>query len=204
MSEPLPSVGGMAGRTAWVRRLETPLRSFLRTEAGSAAFLLAASLAALAWANVDARSYESVWQTPVSISVGSAGISLGLREWVNAGLMTFFFFIVGLEARREFDLGELRDRRRLVLPLAAGVGGMVVPIAIYFAANGGGSAAHGWGTAMSTDTAFALGMLSLAAAKLPVRMHAYLLTVAVVDDFVALAAIGVFYSTNVAFMPLLV
>src|SRR5919202_3080638 len=99
------------GRTAWARNLETPLREFLRTEIGSAAVLLGATLAALAWVNADASSYERVWHTQLSIRVGGSGISQDLREWVNTGLMTFFFFVVGLEARREFDLGELRERR---------------------------------------------------------------------------------------------
>ncbi|MCO5973155.1 Na+/H+ antiporter NhaA [Actinoallomurus soli] len=192
-----------SGRTAWVWNLKTPLREFLRTETGSAMVLLAATIVALVWANVDPSSYERLWHAALSIRVGGSGLSLDLRTWVNSGLMTFFFFVVGLEARREFDMGELRDRRRLVLPLVAGVGGMIVPIAIYLAANGGGPAAHGWGVAMSTDTAFALGMLSLAAAKLPARMHAFLLTVTVVDDFVALAVIGVFYSEAVRLSALL-
>ena len=108
------------GRTAWVRNLESPLRSFLRTETGSAAVLLAAAVAAVAWANVDAASYERVWDTTLSIRVGHTGVSHDLRYWLNSGLMTLFFFVVGLEARREFDIGELRDRRRVTLPLAAG------------------------------------------------------------------------------------
>jgi Na+/H+ antiporter NhaA len=193
----------LSGRTVWAWKLKTPLREFLRTETGSAVVLLAATIVALVWANADPGSYERAWHTVLSVRVGGSGVSLDLRTWVNSGLMTFFFLVVGLEARREFDMGELRDRRRLVLPLISGVGGMLVPIGIYLAANGGGPAAHGWGTAMSTDTAFALGMLSLAAAKLPARMHAYLLTVTVVDDFVALAVIGVFYSEHVALRPLL-
>jgi hypothetical protein len=97
-------------RTAWTRSIETPLRHFLRTETGGAAFLLAAAAAALIWVNVDASSYERLWTAHASLQVGSHGIDLTLREWVNSGLMTFFFFVVGLEARREFDLGELRDR----------------------------------------------------------------------------------------------
>src|SRR6266487_4340360 len=140
-----------SGRTAWVRNLETPLRSFLRTETGSAAVLLAAAVAALVWANVDAGSYERVWRTTLSIRIGHTALSHDLRYWLNNGLMTFFFFVVGLEARREFDMGELRERRRLALPLAAGLGGMVLPVAIYLAANAGRSSAHGWGIAMSTD-----------------------------------------------------
>src|SRR5436309_11727598 len=99
-----------SARTAWARNLETPLRSFLRTETGSAAVLLAAAVAALVWVNVDASSYQRVWHTVVSIRVGGSGVSEDLRYWLNSGLMTFFFFVVGLEARREFDMGELRDR----------------------------------------------------------------------------------------------
>jgi Na+/H+ antiporter NhaA len=144
-----------------------PLRAFLRTESGSAAVLLAATLTALAWANIHVASYEWVWRTPLSIRLGGFGLSQTLRDWVNSGLMTLFFFVIGLEARREFDLGELRERRRVILPLVAGIGGMVVPVAIYLAANAGRPSAHGWGVAMSTDTAFALGALALAGRRLP-------------------------------------
>ena len=112
-----------SGRTAWARSLQTPLREFLRTETGGAAVLLAAAVAALVWVNVDASSYDSLWSTMLSIDVGGAGVALDLRDWVNSGLMTFFFFVVGLEARREFDLGELRERRRFALPLLAALGG---------------------------------------------------------------------------------
>ena len=112
MSEQESAAGRFSGRTAWARSLETPLRTFLRTESGSAAFLLAATVLALLWVNVDASSYARVWHTQLTIRVGGSGVSLDLVQWVNAGLMTFFFFVVGLEARREFDLGELRERRR--------------------------------------------------------------------------------------------
>ncbi len=192
-----------SGRTAWARSLETPLRSFLRTETGSAAVLLGATLAALAWVNIDSSSYERVWQATLSIRIGGSGISEELRYWLNSGLMTFFFFVVGLEARREFDMGELRERRRLALPLAAGLGGMVVPIAIFLAVNGGRPSAHGWGVAMSTDTAFALGMLALVGPRFPDRLRAFMLTVAVVDDVFALIVIATVYSDHVALWPLL-
>ena len=107
-------------QTAWARSLETPLRGFLRTEIGSAAFLLAATLVALAWVNIDSGSYERVWRTQLSIHVGGSSVALDLRHWVNNGLMTLFFFVIGLEARREFDMGELRQRRRIALPVLAG------------------------------------------------------------------------------------
>src|SRR5947209_13713871 len=192
------------GRTAWTRNLQSPLRAFLRTETGSAAVLLAGVVAALIWANADLASYERVWHTTLSIRIGSAGVSQNLRGWIDTGLMAFFFFVIGLEARREFDLGELRERRRVALPLLAGVGGMAVPIAIYLAINAGQGSTHGWGAAMSTDTAFALGLLALVGPGFPDRLRAYLLTVAVVDDIVALLVIAIAYSGSVSVTPLLI
>jgi Na+/H+ antiporter NhaA len=191
-----------SGRTAWARNLETPLRSFLRTQIGSAAVLLAATVAALVWVNVDASSYASLWETTLSLRLGDWGITQDLRGWLNTGLMTFFFLVVGLEARREFDMGELRERRRLALPLAAGLGGMLVPVAIFLALNAGSSSAAGWGAAMSTDTAFALGLLALLGPRFPDRLRAFMLTVAVVDDVVALGVIAFVYSEHVALTAL--
>jgi Na+/H+ antiporter NhaA len=166
--------------------------------------LLAAAVAALVWVNVDTSSYESLWGTTLSIDVAGAGVALDLRHWVNSGLMTFFFFVVGLEARREFDLGELRERRRFALPLLAGVGGMALAVAIYLAFNMGGSSARGWGIAMSTDTAFALGLLALVGPRFPDRLRAFMLTVVVVDDIVALVVIATFYTAHVNISALLV
>jgi Na+/H+ antiporter NhaA len=197
MTESAASAAPWSARTAWVRNPEAPLRTFLRTETGSAAVLLVAAVAALAWVNIDSSSYEAVWRTVLSISLGDRGVSLDLREWVNAGLMTFFFFVVGLEARREFDMGELRDRQQVVVPLLAGIGGMLVPIAIYLGLNADRPSAHGWGTAMATDTAFALGMLALVGPRMSERLRAFLLTVAVVDDVVALCVIAVVYSERI-------
>jgi Na+/H+ antiporter NhaA len=194
-----------SGRTAWVRNLETPLRTFLRTETGSAAVLLAAVVAALVWANADMSSYAHVWErTTFSIRLGGASISHSLRYWLNSGLMTLFFFVIGLEARREFDLGELRERRRAALPVAAGVGGTIVPILIFLAFNAGRSSAHGWGAAMSTDTAFALGMLALVGRRFPFRLRAFMLTFSVVDDVIALAVIATAYATSIHAWPLVV
>ncbi len=202
MADTSATAAPLSGRTAWTRSLQTPLRSFLRTEAGSAAVLLAAAATALVWANAGPASYERVWTTTLSLRIGGADLSQDLRGWVDTGLMSFFFFVVGLEARREFDLGELRERRRVALPLLAGSGGMAVPVAIYLALNAGRPSAHGWGTAMSTDTAFALGLLALVGAGFPDRLRAYLLTLAVVDDLVALLVIAVAYSGPVSLPPL--
>jgi Na+/H+ antiporter NhaA len=194
--EAVESSRRLSGRTAWARNLEAPLRDFLRTQTGSAAILASGAVLALVWMNIDPGSYERVWSTVLSIRIGSGGISQDLRQWVNDGLMTFFFFVVGLEARREFDLGELRDRRRLALPLLAGLGGMAIPVAIYLLINAG-DGRGGWGVAMSTDTAFALGMLAIVGRRFPNSLRAFLLTVAVVDDLVALVVIAIVFTTTV-------
>jgi Na+/H+ antiporter NhaA len=193
-----------SGKTAWARNLQTPLRAFLRTETGGAAVLLAAAAAALVWVNVDASSYDSLWHTKLAIRIGDAGVTLDLRGWVNSGLMTFFFFVVGLEARREWDLGELRERRRSALPLLAGLGGMAVAVSIYLAFNSGRPSAHGWGIAMSTDTAFALGLLALLGRRFPDRLRAFMLTLLVVDDVASLLVIATVYTEKLKVAPLLV
>jgi Na+/H+ antiporter NhaA len=210
VSTPSEAVAGEAsdsrftGRTAWSRSLATPLRTFLRTETGSAALLVVAAFAALVWTNVDAASYERVWTTVFTVRLGSWSLSQDLRGWVNDGSMTFFFFVVGLEARREFDMGELRERRRVTLPVCAGLGGMAVAAAIFLAFNAGHSSAHGWGAAISTDTAFALGMLAIAGPRNLDRLRAFMLTVVVVDDLVALVLIATVYASSIAVVPLLV
>jgi Na+/H+ antiporter NhaA len=196
--------GRFSGRTAWARNLGAPLRDFLRTETSGAVVLLLATIAALVWANSPwPHSYESVWTTRLSVRLGDSGISMDLRHWVNEGLMTFFFLVVGLEARRELDMGQLRERRRVAVPVVAALGGMAVPVGIYLAFNGGGHAAHGWGAAMSTDTAFALGVLALVAPG-GTRLRVRLLTLAIFDDLVALIVIAVAYSNSISIVPLLV
>jgi Na+/H+ antiporter NhaA len=191
-------------RSAWARNLAAPVRDFLSTESAGAMALLGAAIAALLWANSPwSDTYESFWNTKLSIQVGSEGISMDLQHWVNEGLMTFFFLVVGLEARREFDVGSLRERRRLVLPLMAAVGGMALPVLIYLALNAGSSGAHGWGAAMSTDTAFALGVLALVAPG-ATRLRVRLLTVWVFDDLLALLVIATVYSDHVDMVALAV
>jgi Na+/H+ antiporter NhaA len=191
-------------RTAWARNLAAPVRDFLSTEAGGAVALLAAALAALVWANSPwSDSYDSFWTTRLSIRIGGEGISMELRHWVSEGLMTFFFLVVGLEARRELDLGGLRERRRLTLPVFAAVGGMGVAVLIYLAFNAGGDGADGWAAAMSTDTAFALGVLALVA-RGATRLRVRLLTLVVIDDLVALLVIATVYTEEVDAVALVV
>ena len=192
------------GRTAWARNLAAPVRTFLATETGGAVVMLGAAIAALVWANVAGGSYASVWGTRLAIRIGSAGIGIDLRHWVNEGLMTLFFVVVGLEAKRQLDLGELRERRRLAIPVVAAIGGITVPILIYLAFNAGRAGGHGWGAAMSTDTAFALAAVALVTPRTATRIRVFLLTVAVVDDLAGLVVIAIVYTSHVSFPALAV
>ena len=191
-------------RTAWARNLAAPVRDFLSTESAGAAALLIAAVAALVWANSPwSGSYEDVWTAELSIQLGGDGISHTLRDWINEGLMTFYFLVVGLEAKRELDLGGLRERRRIVIAGAAAVGGMGLAVALYLLVNAGGDGAGGWGAAMSTDTAFALGALGLVA-RGATRLRLRLLTITVIDDLIALVVIATAYTEAVEVVPLIV
>lgn len=192
------------GRTAWARNLATPVRDFLGTETGSALVLVGAVLAALIWANVSIGSYDELWETHLSIQVGSHGISNTLQEWVNQGLMALFFLVVGLEAKREIDLGELREHNRLWYPALAALGGIGGAVGIYLLFNAGGPGGGGWGVAMSTDTALALGVLALVAPTGSTRLRVFLLTLVVFDDLAALAIIVIAYTDSIDLAALLV
>jgi Na+/H+ antiporter NhaA len=189
------------GRTLWHNK--TALREFLRTETGSASVLAGATVAALVWANASLSSYDRFWGTRLAVSVGRWGLAMDVHEFVNSGLMTLFFLVVGLEARREFDVGELRVRSRLALPVLIGLGGMIFPIGIYLIANAGRPTVHAWGAAMATDTAFALGALALVGRRLPDRVRTYLLTFSVVDDLAGIVIIAIVYSGQIRIGPLL-
>ncbi|WP_043634415.1 Na+/H+ antiporter NhaA [Nonomuraea candida] len=180
------------------------LRTFLRTEAGSTSVLLAATAAALLWANSPwGDTYEAFWHTPMGISFGDAQFSLDLRHWVNDGLMTVFFFLIGLEISYEVRLGQLRDRRLIAVPAVAAFGGMLVPAGVYLLLNWGGPGAGGWGVPIATDTAFVLGLLAVVGARCPDPLRAFLLTLAIVDDVLAIMIIALFYTASLSVPALL-
>lgn len=178
---------------------------YLQTEAGGAVLLLLATVVALLWANSPwSDSYEHVWQTPLSLELGERVLSESLRHWVNDLLMALFFLLVGLEIARELSMGEYRDRRAVTAPALAALGGLVLPAALFFAVVGtSGEAARGWGTAISTDTAFALGVLALVGPRCPNRLRVFLLALAIVDDIAAIGVIAVFYTDDLQLVPLL-
>jgi Na+/H+ antiporter NhaA len=192
------------GRTSWARGMAAALRDYLRTEVGSAVVLVAAAVVALAWANLPGGRYETVWTTSLSIHLGDWAITEDLRHWVNDGLMTFFFFVVGLEVRRELDMGEFRERRRVAVPVIAALGGMTIPALIYLAINAGGPNARAWGVAMPTDTALTLGVLTLVGPRFPERLRVFVLTLVVVDDIASLLVIAVAYTERLKLLATIV
>jgi Na+/H+ antiporter NhaA len=195
----------VAGQTRWRNRPIAPLREFIATQNASAIVLLAATFVALVWANSPwDSSYERVWGTELSLRLGDAELSLDLRHWINDGLMAFFFFVAGLEIRREFDLGELRERRRVATPVLAAIGGVTAPALIYLAFNAGHPSARGWGIAMGTDTAFALGVLAIVGRRTAPRIRIFLLTLVIVDDIAALTVIAVAYTDDLSLPALAV
>jgi Na+:H+ antiporter, NhaA family len=180
------------------RYLARPVREFLDTEAAGGIVLLMATLAAIIWANSPvAGSYERLWTTEFSLRVGPFGFTEDLRHVVNDGLMTVFFFVVGLEIKRELVAGELNDARRALLPAICALGGMVVPALIYLALNAGGDASSGWGIPMATDIAFAVGVLALVGPRCPPTMKVLLLSIAIVDDIGAIIVIAFFYTNQI-------
>lgn len=181
------------------------LRQFIHTESGSAGLLVVAAVLALAWANSPwSQAYVDLWQTDVTFRAGGSALSMNLHHWINDGLMVVFFFVIGLEVRKEFAIGELTDRSRLVVPLVAGTAGMVVPVAIFLALNSSGQSAHGWGAVIGTDTAFLLGVMALVGPATSSQLRIFLLTLTVIDDIVAVSVIGVVYSDDVDVTALVV
>jgi Na+/H+ antiporter NhaA len=175
------------------------------TENIAAALLLASTVAAILWANSPwAESYSAFWSTPVGLSFGDLHTELTVKEIVNDGLMTFFFFIVGLEVTAEFTIGELTDRARAAVPVVAAIAGLTLPAVIFLLFNPSGENAQAWGVVISTDTAFLVGALAIIGPKYPARLRIFLLTLAIVDDVGALGAIALFYSEHIRVVPLII
>jgi Na+:H+ antiporter, NhaA family len=182
-----------------------PLERFLRIEAASGILLLVAAAVALTWANSPwARSYVQLWHTPLGIRVGTFTFARTLEWFVNDGLMVIFFFVVGLEIRRELHHGELSEWRRAALPAVAALGGMVAPAGLYLLFAGARETRSGWGVPMATDIAFAVGILTLLGKRVPASLRVLLLALAVIDDLGAILVIAIFYSSGVVMSGLLV
>jgi NhaA family Na+:H+ antiporter len=180
-------------------RTTSAFREFFRTEAAGGALLVACACAALVVANSGwADAYHHLLTTPIAVAAGEHGISLTVHQWINDGLMAVFFLLVGLEIKREALAGELASPRQAALPIAAAIGGMVVPASIYFLTNGGGLESRGWAIPMATDIAFALGVLTLVAPRAPSGLKIFLAALAIVDDMGAVLVIALFYTGAIA------
>ena len=200
-----PARSWISSDRAVPRLLVRPLREFLDTEVAGAVVLLAAALIALVWANSPlGDTYESLWRTKVTIGVGRLGLVEDLRHWVNDGLMAVFFFVVGLEIKRELVEGELSTAKAAAMPVIAAAGGMAVPAVLYLVLTPTGVAGHGWGIPMATDIAFALGVLALCGPRIPSSLRVFLLSLAIVDDVGAIVVIALVYTPelDVAFIAL--
>ena len=202
MAEPLDSPR-RTGEWLITRYVVKPTTDFMRIEAAGGIVLVLAAVAALIWANAFGDSYSDFWHTEIVFDLGILTLSEDLHGWVNDALMAVFFFVVGLEIKREAVHGELRDRRQAALPIFAALGGMVLPASLYAAFNAGGPGGAGWGIPVATDIAFALGVLSLLGNRVPIQLKVFLLTLAVADDVGGILIIAVFYADDVSLLWLL-
>jgi NhaA family Na+:H+ antiporter len=188
-----------------IDRILSPFQEFFQREASSGILLIIATLAALGWANSAwAESYQALWHTNISFNFGSFSLSKDLLHWINDGLMAVFFFVVGLEIKREVMVGELASPRRAMLPIVAAIGGMAIPAGIFLLFNPRGPAQAGWGIPMATDIAFALGVLSLLGKRVPLSLKVFLTAVAIVDDLGAVLVIALFYTSKIVWLSLLI
>jgi len=195
---PLSPLTWLGGDRRLARRVGRPVRNFLRIEAAGGILLLIATITALVWANSPwSDSYHDLLETHITIHVGDLiHLDESVLHWINDALMAIFFFVVGLEIKRELVVGELRDPRAAALPAIAAIGGMVVPAGLYIAFNSSGAGFDGWGIPMATDIAFAVGVVSLLGNRVPSAMKVFLLTLAIVDDIGAIAVIAIFYTDD--------
>jgi Na+:H+ antiporter, NhaA family len=199
-----PAVPRYADPSTRIGRVFSPFREFTRTEVSGGILLFIATLIALVWANSPwGDSYGDFWHTTLTIGVGGSGLTKSLAHWINDGLMVIFFFVVGLEIKREVMVGELATRSQAALPIAAAAGGAIVPALIYYALNAGGAGAHGWGVPMATDIAFALGVMAILGDRIPLSLRIFVTALAIVDDLIAVLVIALFYTEQIELMYLL-
>jgi NhaA family Na+:H+ antiporter len=178
-----------------IDRTLQPFRDFFDTEAAGGILLITATAVALAWANSPwSAHYDDLWHSTLTVRLGGYGLSKDLSHWINDGLMAIFFFVVGLEIKREVMVGELASVRRAALPIAAAVGGAIVPALIYLGLNSGSDGARGWGVPMATDIAFVLGILALLGDRVPLGLKVFLTALAIVDDIIAVLVVALFYT----------
>ncbi len=181
-----------------VRRIVLPFQEFVQAESTSGIVLMACAVTALVWANSPWRdSYFHLWETTVVVGAGPFRLVQSLHHWINDGLMAVFFFLVGLEIKREVLVGELASPRNAALPIAGAIGGMLVPAAVFLVFNAGTEAAGGWGIPMATDIAFALGVLALLGDRVPAQLRVFLAALAIVDDLGAVMVIALFYTAGI-------
>jgi NhaA family Na+:H+ antiporter len=186
-----------------IERILRPFQAFTERETSSGLVLLGCAVIALAWANSPwSASYEHLWEQPIAIGHPRFGLTMSLHHWINDGLMAIFFFVVGLEIKRELLIGELSTRQTAALPIAGALGGMIVPALIYTAFNAGTDGARGWGIPMATDIAFALGALALLGPRVPTVLKVFLAALAIADDLGAVVVIALFYTADLS-MPAL-
>jgi len=186
-----------------IQPMMEPFQKFIHAQSTGGVLLLAATVAAMLWANSPwAESYAAFWNTPVSLVVGSHALTETLLEWINDGLMAMFFFVIGLEIKREILVGELSSFRQAVLPLTAALGGAILPAALYSALNTTGPGARGWGIPMATDIAFALGILALLGSRVPLALKVFLTALAIADDLMAVLIIALFYTSTISWLSL--
>jgi len=181
------------------RRVVDPVADFLRAETAGGFALLTGAIVALVWVNGWGPSgYEALWTTKLQVGVGDLAIDQDLRHWVNDGLMTLFFFLISLEIKRELVVGDLREPKAAALPVIAAIGGVLVPVGIFLAMAGGGALSEGWGIPMATDAAFALGVLAVLGTRVGIGVKLFLVTIAVVDDVLAICVIAIAYAGDLS------
>ncbi len=203
INEGIRVTDGVSTRNRIARRVLSPIQEFIHAETAGGVILLIFTVAAMIWANSPwEHVYTELWEIPLTAGLGSISLSMPLELWINDGLMAIFFFVVGLEIKREILVGELASPRQAMLPISAAIGGMLVPAAIYFAINAGGPGAAGWGVPMATDIAFVLGVLALLGNRVPTSLKVFLTALAIVDDLGAVLVIALFYTAEISWISL--